>query len=61
MLLLHQLEKSRKLQSEIPFLKASKNCGSNEHQANYNDREKRITPSEMMITGGFRSRDICQF
>lgn len=50
------LREARKLQNEIQFLKASKNY---KDQVNYNYREKRITPSEVILTGVFRSGDIC--
>lgn len=49
------LRKARKLENEIQFLKASKNCENNEDQVNYNYREKRITPREVLITSGFNS------
>lgn len=50
------LRGARKLQNEIQFLKASKNY---KDQVNYNYREKRITPSEVILTGVFSSGDIC--
>lgn len=49
------LRNIRKLEGEIQFLKASKNCENNEDQVNYNYREKRITPREVLSPGGFNS------